>query len=435
MSERPVPLWIAAAVCLVLLATAAAMTAEAIALTADGPFNLIRLIATEDVFAPTARYLGSLVRQGPALAGIHLGLTDTYWLAVLLGLGYLVLPAGAWSVALLFSTEDSLAFTAVAITAGVTAVATWYCSVSESVLALALTGVVSVLMWRPRPWGWGVTAVACGVSVVLVASYETAIVTSAILGLWAIARARASITTSERIGCVVVALTSAGAVAVGLSGSFSGQNSSNSRSFAYFVVSLEPASVYSMLVCGLVVVAAFMVSNGRVRLALLLLGLGGALVAVARFEPTPSTAYAGRGAAVIAVLLLQCLLAYRWYTRRTAKPDRAANGRPQLRWELAAPLVYVAALCAANIAALGAWSSGLDAFRSQVTARDGLVPVDEALAPDRRRAVWGWTAPSLSLIVRRSAEDGILVDRDPSYVPFAPKNARSQIPDTYTWRR
>ena len=435
MSERPVPIWIAAAACLVLVITASVMTAAAVALAADGPFNLVKIIATDEVFAPDARYLGSLVRQGPALVGLHLGETDTYWLAVLLGVGYLVLPAAAWSVALLVSAEDTVAFAAVSATAGVTAVSTWFCSVSESVLALALTGVVSVLLWRQRPWGWGVTAVAGAVSVILIASYETAIATSAILGLWAIARARASVTASERIGCTVVAVASAAAIAVGLSGSFSGQNSSNSRSFAYFVVSLEPASVYFMLVCGLVLVAAFMVSNGRVRIALVLLGLSGALVAVARFEPTPSSAYAGRGAAVIAVLLLQCLLAFRWRTRRTALRDGAANGRPQLRWELAAPLAYVAALCAANIAALGAWSSGLDAFRAEVAASDGLVAVDEALAPDRRRAVWGWTAPSLSLIVRRTAEDGILVDRDPSYVPFAPTNARSQIPDTYTWRR
>jgi hypothetical protein len=434
MTERA-PTWIVVAVGGVLVITACLMTATAISLTADGPFNLVRIIATDEVFAPNARYLGSLVRQAPALAGLHLGVTDTYWLAVLLGIGYLVVPAAAWSVAVILSAEDKLAFAAVAVTAGITAVSTWFCSVSESVLALALTGIVSVLLWRSRPWGWGVAVLACGTSGILVASYETAIATSAIVGLWAAARARAATALPERIGCIVVAIASAAAIAVGFSGSFSGQNSSNSRSFAYFVVALEPGAVYVMLACGFLLVAALALSNRSFRTVLLLVSLSGALLAAASFDPTPSSAYAARGAAVIAVLALQCFLAARWVWRRKSPSLEGGRVALRLRWELAAPVVYVAALCAANLVALGPWTRGLDAFRGQVNARDGLVSVDDVLAPDRRRAVWGWTATSLSLVVRANADDAVLVDRDPSYVPFPPDEARAQIPDRYTWRR
>ena len=434
MPKRPVPGWVVATVCIVLLVTAAVMTTAAVALTADGPFNLVRLIATDEVFAPHARYLGSLVRQAPALAGIRFGVTDTYVLAVLLGVGYVVIPAAVWSGALLFTTSDVRAFVAVGVTAGVTALATWFCSVSESVLAVALTGLVSVLLWRAQPWGWGVIALASTASLILVASYETALATSTILGLWAIARARATAMPRERIGCAIVALASAAAIVVSLSGSSSSQNSSNSRSFAYFVVSLDPAPVYAALACGALVVGGFVVSNRRLRAALLVSGLGGALLATASLDLTPSAAYAGRGAAVIGVLALQGFLAILWRRRHRSEAS-AAVCAPELRWALVVPVVFVAAMCAANIRALDGWSHGLDAFGDEVDAATGLVYVDDVLSPDRRQAVWGWTGTSLSVVVRRSSEGGVLVDRDPSFVPFAPADARSQIPDTYTWRR
>jgi hypothetical protein len=433
MPKRPVPAWTVATVCIVLLATAAVMTAQAVALTADGPFNLVRLIATDEVFAPHARYLGSLVRQAPALLGIRSGVTDTYWLAVLLGVGYVVIPAAVWSGALLFTTSDVRAFAAVAVTAGVTALATWFCSVSESVLAVALTGLVSVLLWRAQPWGWGVITLASTASLILVASYETALATSTILGLWAIARARATAVHRERIGCAIVALASAAAIVMSVSGSFSGQNSSNSRSFAYFVVSLDPAAVYVVLACGALVVAGFVVSDRRLRAALLVSGLGGALLATSALDLTPSAAYAARGAAVLGLLVLQGFLVLVW--RRGHRDETTVVRTTELRWALAVPVVFVAAMCAANVRALDGWSQGLDAFGDEVNAATGLVYVDDALPPNRRQAVWGWTGTSLSLVVRRSSDGGLLVDRNPSFVPFPPEDAGSQIPRTYTWRR
>jgi hypothetical protein len=434
MPPRPVPVLVVLTVCAALVVTAAVMTATAIALTADGPFNLVRLIATDEVFATHARYLGSLIRQAPALAGIRAGVTDTYWLAVLLGVGYLVFPAVVWSGALVFTRTDARAFAAVAITAGVTAVATWFCSVSESVFAVALTGLVSVLLWRSKQWRWGVTLLACMASLILIASYETALLTSTVLGLWAIARCRAAPTRLERAGCAFIALSSAAAIVVGVSGSFTGPNDSNSQSFAYFVVSLEPTRIYAALICGLVVIAGFLVSDRRLQMLLFTGGLVGALLATAGLEMTASTAYAARGAAVIAVFGLQIFLALLW--RRRADPAELGTVPPvQARWALVVPVIFVALMCIANVRALDGWSRGLAAFRDEVDAARGLVYIDDVVPPDRRQAVWSWTGPSLSLVVRSSPQGGILVDRHPGFVPFAPRDARSQIPDDYTWRR
>ncbi|MCI0636488.1 MAG: hypothetical protein L0206_21600, partial [Actinobacteria bacterium] len=56
--------------------------------------------------------------------------------------------------------------------------------------------------------------------------------------------------------------------------------------------------------------------------------------------------------------------------------------------------------------------------------------------PDGRRAVlWGWTATSLSLLVRSDPTAGVLVDRNPSFVPFPPSEARAQLGDEFTWSR
>ena len=57
----------------------------------------------------------------------------------------------------------------------------------------------------------------------------------------------------------------------------------------------------------------------------------------------------------------------------------------------------------------------------------------DVLPPQRRDVLWGWTASSLSLVVRTSPDAGVLVDRDPAYVPFPAEDAREQLADEYVW--
>jgi hypothetical protein len=436
MTPRPVPTWTVAAVCVLLLGTASVMTIAVIALTADGPYNLVRLIADEDVYAPAPRYLGSVIRQTPVLLGLRAGSTDTHLLSILLGVGYLLVPAAVWSLAIVLARTRTLVFAAVTVAAGLCAVATWFCSVSESVLALAVTALLAVLLSRATPWSWGLASLATIASVILIASYETAIATAAISAVWAFARVRRTTSAPDRVGGTVVAIASVAAVGVALSGSFSGQNDSNSRSFMYFVVSLEPPAVYVLLLSGASIVAGLAIANRRARSIVLVCASCASLIAAISLDITPSTAYAARGAAVIAVIALQCFLAVLWHhERKESSPVTAVGIRTSTRWQLLLPAAFVAVACAANLVALGDWSRGLRAFRAQVTATEGLTFVDDALAADERGAVWGWTATSLSLIARESPTDGVLVDRKPSWVPFPPEAAGDQVPDSYAWRR
>ena len=166
----------------------------------------------------------------------------------------------------------------------------------------------------------------------------------------------------------------------------------------------------------------------RVALAL---GCGALVVAVAGLEPDVVTAFQARGGAAVSGLVLEAFLWWRWIERR----DRVQEGheRSPARVLVAVPVVFVASMIAVNVHPVHTWSESLDAFRTAVNASDGVVDVADALPADRRAVVWGWTASSLSLLLRGDAGAGILVDRDPSIVPFPPAEARAQIEDEYTW--
>jgi hypothetical protein len=86
-----------------------------------------------------------------------------------------------------------------------------------------------------------------------------------------------------------------------------------------------------------------------------------------------------------------------------------------------------------NVQPVRTWSQSLDAFRARVNATEETIVVDDVLPSDRRAVIWGWTSSSMSLLLRSGPDAGILVDRNPSLVPFAPSAARRQLDDEYTW--
>ena len=176
------PLKAALAVCALLVAAASVMTFYSLALAADGSFQLLRALATGDVFGANSRILGAVVREGAVVAAARAGVTDTHLLSMLLGVGQLVVPAIVWSLAILLTRADRLVCAAVSMCAGLSAGTLWLMSVCEIITAASLTVLVAVLLWRPCSWRWRHAALAIAASSLLVASYETALVTGAILG-------------------------------------------------------------------------------------------------------------------------------------------------------------------------------------------------------------------------------------------------------------
>jgi hypothetical protein len=441
VTGRPVPLSVVLLVCLLLVTTAFVMTMGSLALAGDGSFYLVRILDTEEVFSPDSRILGNAIRQAPVLIAVHLGLEDTHLLSALLGIGQLVLPAAIWSAALVLSRASSLAFSAVAMTAGLCAGTTWFFNVAEVVLATPLTVLVVVLLWRPQEWGWRHAVLAIAASSILVASYESVVVTGPILAVWAAWRAARSRSSIDRLGVSIVAVVTSLSVVAGFAGIVFAREPSHARSLLYFVVSGEPWQLYIGLAAIAVLVAA-MASHLDPTLRSILLGAGLACAAVAIYTlvPTSQEAFAARGGAAIAALALQLFLFWLWIRDRapssaTAHARWATRVEPaQTQWLLLVPVLFVAAMAYVDISAVGGWTRSLSAFQAEVDRAKGPTQVDEVLPEDRRHVVWGWTSSSLSLIVRHSAEAGILVDRNPSIVPFPPYTAREQLADKYTWR-
>lgn len=417
-----------------LLAAACAMTAQSVALAADGSFQLIRILGSGDVYGLDARILAAGAHQGAVVIAARSGVTDTHVLAMLLGVGQLLLPAVGWSLAVLLTRADRVVCAAVMMIAGLSAGATWFISVSEIVLAVPLTAVVAVLLWQPRAWRLRDLALAVVASVVLVASYETAVLSGSVLAVWALWRAARATVRSERVGCAIVAALSLLSVLVAVGGSRAGSNPTHSQSLLYFVVSFEPWPFYLALVgIAIVIVALGPWLAANTQRVTLVAGCILLIVSAAGLEPSAVTAFQARGGAAVAGLLLQLFLWWRWIGTAHSARVTLDSRLPADVLLVAVPVLFVIAMVAANIQPVLGWSRSMDAFRSAVDGNQGVRYATDALPTDDRAVLWGWTSSSLSLLVRSTPSAGVLVDRNPSIVPFPVDEARAQLADSYTW--
>ena len=123
---------------------------------------------------------------------------------------------------------------------------------------------------------------------------------------------------------------------------------------------------------------------------------------------------------------------WRWIGARRGGATPEA-GRREERLLVAIPVAFVVALVVASVQQIREWSRSLDVFRAEVDRTQGVVPAMDVLPAQRRDVIWGWTASSLSLVVRDDPDAGVLVDRDPAYVPFPAEDAREQLADEYVW--
>jgi hypothetical protein len=409
------------------------MCLASLALAADGSYHLLEVLRTGEAFGLDTRLAGAWARQALVVVAVRTGVTDTHVLTLLFGAGQLLLPAIAWSLAILLSRADRLVFAAVTMVAGLCAGAAWFFNALESVVAVPLTCLVAVLLWLPRTWRLRELALAALTSAVLVATYETALVTGVVLGLWAVLRARRAHDRLERLGCAAVAALSALSVLVAAVGTQLGASPTHSQSVAYFVASLEPWPFYLALV-GIVAVLAALgpwLVGRSARWATLGGGCVALAVSVVSFDPGLVTAFQARGGTAVAALALLGFLFWRWLGADPSVEPHDTHAASRLLVTI--PVLFVAAMVVVNIQPVRSWSRSLDAFRSAVAREHGVVVAVEVLPPHERAALWSWTNSSLSVIVRPRPDAAVLVNRDPLFVPFPPLAVRSQLDDAYTW--
>jgi hypothetical protein len=271
-----------------------------------------------------------------------------------------------------------------------------------------------------------------------VASYEPAALTAPVLVVWAAWRAISSSTRAERLGVGLVALLSVVSALHGWWRIVEAREQENAQAFLNDILEVRPWESFLALASGMALVYAMVLPAGRARGFWLGLGAVCGAVAVYGLATTSYTeAYAARGAAVVAALFLELFLFGLW--ARASGRARALLGTggavvQERGWPLAVATIVVGAMVLVDLFRLGAWHESLLSFKEEVDGSRGLVSVDDVLPRDRRQVLFGWTSSSLSLVVRRDPDSGVLVDPRPTFVPFPPAAARRQLDDRYRWR-
>ena len=387
------PLVAVAALCAALVALASALAMQSVALAGDGAFQLVSILSTGEGVGAPSRTFATHAQQGPVVVASWAGVVDTRVLATLLGLGQIVLPAFAWSLAIVLCRRDRLVCATVSMLAGLSAATMWFLGASELVLAAPLTLLVAVFLWQPRALRARDAVVAVAAASILVASYETALVTGVVLTVWAAWRATTPASgTTDRVACVLVASLSAASAVVAVWGTQTGANPTHSRSLLYFVVSLEPWPFYAALL-GIAAVLAGLGPwlSGNGRSGALVLGTAALAVAVVASQPSPVRAFQARGGVAIAVVAAVLFLWWRWIAR-AADGDtgcRATGGAPPRRDPRGLRTRAAGRECATD----PRWSRSLEAFRAEVDRTEGVVIAldvlparDETSSGDGRRA-------------------------------------------------
>jgi hypothetical protein len=428
VDDRRVPIAAPVTVCALLLVAAAVMTAQGLALAGDGSYYLVRILGSGRVFPGLdARVLANVVREAPVLTLVHASVADTHTLTLALGAGQLVLPATLWATAILLARADRLAYVAVALTATLCAASTWMFNVSEAVLAAPLTALVAVLLWQPR-WRWPHASLAVASSLVLVATYEPAVLTGTLFAGWAVWRHRRDTGAVGRIGSLAVAVLSVLSMITPFAG-FAAQGPRGANNIVYHLVSLDPGGLFVALAgAALLVGSMAALRPGRPRLGLAIAGVVLLAAGVVTLDLTMGSAFSARGGSLLAAMVLAAFLFWQW-----ASGAQGTNEAPG--WVMAVPVVFAATSVGLLLVASTEWAHSLDAFRAEVNRGSGIAVARSVLPENRRQVLWDWPEPSLSLVVRSTPSSRVLVASDPSYVPFAPEQARDRIDDAYVWGR
>lgn len=432
VGATPVPRAAAAAFSAALVAAALYLTAQATSIAADGAYFLLRIIDDGSLHGQSTRSFALAVRQAPTLVGVWLGTTDTYLLAVLLGVGQLVLPALIWIAALLLARRDTVVFCSVLLTASICWATTALFSVGELSFAMPLALLVAVLLWLPAPWAARHAVAAAVAAFLLTRSHEASLFLAGVLVPWAGVRAYAAGGRLERIACGLVAVSGVATIAIAVPEIRRREDDPSAANLASSVVHLLPIEIYALLVVAVCVLVVSFVPVGRAaRLAAVGLGALGGVVALYGLFATRGDAYSGRGGALLVAWLCVVLLLGLWNGRRLGRSAGPVAPAPAAVW------VCVAVACvplAAVVLRAETWGDSLAAFRTAVVTREGLVPA-ASVVPSDSPVLWNATAPTLSLLVRSQPGDAILLDGEGILQPFPAARAREHLADRYTWRQ
>jgi hypothetical protein len=436
---------------LLLWAQAAVSAAVCRGLFWDGASFLANMLETGSFhdFYPARAHVAWLT-ETPALLLVRLGVRDTHVLAVTFSAMLSVLPAALYHLALARVRHSQALLAAVVAVIAVVHLPTGFFTVGEHIIAYALvTATVAVALTRREP-GWRDGALMLVLGLVGIASYEAMIylapLTAAIV-LWSIGGQREPL---SRMLTVMAALAFLGAALVAFSTVlqyWQHDHFVRVRAAAFdfwqnlqFVV---PLAVVAVIGFAGLLLPSWLAGRGP----LIVSAIAAVLLAVSPWlrevRPAavlfPPSHYVARtaGGGLLFALMLAC-----WFHVAWPKPGPAlleALHRPAVARRLStAMFLLVLGGAVPEAWLMRQWVDYLGWFRGVVTSHAGIVPADELPLGRWPQHMFAqeWTLPALSVLLRSSPGQGVVVARNDyrSNMPFDPACGTVPRLEGFAWR-
>lgn len=428
------------------LAVGVLLVAVSASLYGDGAVMLIQAINAGGSFVGRSRWLLNDVRDLPVVSLVRFGVTDTHVLSIAQSIGYVFLATAIWALALAVARRDSRQFVLFAVAAGMCLGTMASFGAAELLLSLSLVGLITALLARAQPWTWPAAATAVASATVLVIAHESLIAPAALWGLHAGWRALRSRFLLERIACLAVAGAALGCVLWGTV-SLTRVPDGGSAGFLVAIQQLMPVSAVLLMAGG---AAAFIGSVTWVRerkvaaVAVTVAATVWTVSAVAfAIRLGPGAGYAARAWCLLAIVVVQVIALIAWARAgQEASPSDEASGTAMSTrsdWPVSLAVGYLLVALMIPVGNAIVWTVGLADVQRAVTSQTGLL--DPSVLPEAgQRALFSWTNPYLSLVLRSDAADGVFVDPHPETEAWTPEplrsadEAHSMLAETYVWR-
>jgi hypothetical protein len=390
------------------------------------------------------------VTQTPAAVAIALGVSDTQTLGRLLSAGLFFLPTALYHAALFRSRRDPAILAAVVCALAIVYLPTSFFIVGESNTVIAAVLFASVVLATGCRPTWCDGALLVGTALLLVRSYETTSVFGllmAVFTIWRISATKWCGVVSVLYGLAAMLFLASAAVAIRsllhpVSPSQLQDAVDDILQFWHNLQFVLPLS--ALLLVTIAGAAAPRLLESR-RLYLWA-GVFLVLMAVSPLQWSPDgfvllnakTHYRTRMAASMVGAAI-ALAAWLYVMRPSWMPAALATlAKPMAaRRFLTFQLVALCAALPADILLTELWRRSIVEFQATISARSGLIPVDQTLFEQAPLVytVQDWALSSESLVLRRSSHDGMIVPREgfASWQPFDPTGPVPSMMQRFLW--
>ena len=409
-------------------------------LFADGAFYLTWILEHQrPMDFDSGRHFAHLVTQVPAVLALRLGVSDLKLLTGLFALGLWVpFAIGFWICRRAAGLRQELVLFPLVSFFAVTANSS-FVIVSESHLVVSLFWALLLVLAVPRPWsGWWL-ALAVGLGLPLLRSYESMVLLGPILAIAASWRAAVTHSRSLRLGAAAVAVWCLAGTTVAAYWTLFPRVPFNRQAFTGALLPLRDhlGHMHGFILLSLSALVLMGIAAVRGRARVLTLGIAVFLLAAIALSLQPLLR-----PATVAPLLhyhartlnLSLTLAL---TAAFAFTLRWGCNVPLVRWAHASSVLLILAAAQTTWFAFATWHwiGYFSLVRREVSSASGLRAFEETrlgqpLVDGHPAATmnWGWTMPTLSILVApggvvRAIIANPLAER--GWQPFDPRNPDS----------